>query len=376
MTTISTSNYPNLYGTGSVAPTSYPYAILAAAGITGTGTIVISDNGRYGATTASGVTITPTGGTLDNTNALNAQNNLTTLVGDLNTIATNIGTTSYSGTATGATSTFYSGTVYRSPIATAIEIGDNATLVFDGSGNLDAQFFIHGRTAITFAGTSNSITLQNGAQSKNIFWWADTGITLNGVLPKGTYIAGTAVTLTGNTLDVSGNLFAQGTLVSIVGPTLITPLCYLKGSKILTENGYKLVEDLKEGDLVVSKGKIINNESYEIEEDSLLKPIKWIGKFNIYNFNTDSFPICIQANALGDNLPLEDLFVSPGHRFLLDGKMICARDLVNGTTIFQDININSIEYYHFELLEHSSVIANGVLTESYLDLDTKSVFDK
>jgi hypothetical protein len=55
--------------------------------------------------------------------------------------------------------------------------------------------------------------------------------------------------------------------------------------------------------------------------------------------------------------------------------MICAKDLINETTIFQAKDINNIEYYHFELSEHSSVIANGLLSESYLDLNTKMFFD-
>ena len=42
-TFISTNDYPNLYGTGSIPPTSYPYAILANSGISGSGVIAINN---------------------------------------------------------------------------------------------------------------------------------------------------------------------------------------------------------------------------------------------------------------------------------------------------------------------------------------------
>lgn len=189
-------------------------------------------------------------------------------------------------------------------------------------------------------------------------------------------IAYTTIT-TSSSSTINGSLLAQTAAITFTGITDINGeiICYLKGSKILTDTGYKHVEDLIVGDLVISKGEIINNESYVLEENPILKPIKWIGKFHPSNLNSESFPICIQANALGENQPFENLYVSPGHRILLDGKMICARDLVNGNTIYQDINKIDIEYYHFELSEHSSIIANGLLTETYLDLNTKKIFD-
>jgi len=54
--------------------------------------------------------------------------------------------------------------------------------------------------------------------------------------------------------------------------------------------------------------------------------------------------------------------------------MDCARDLVNGTTIFQDNARTSIHYYHIELEQHSCIIANEVLSESYLDFNNRTIF--
>lgn len=46
--------------------------------------------------------------------------------------------------------------------------------------------------------------------------------------------------------------------------------------------------------------------------------------------------------------------------------MVLVSDLLNDTTIYQDSNFSTIEYYHLELGDHHSIVANGVLSESYL----------
>ena len=57
--------------------------------------------------------------------------------------------------------------------------------------------------------------------------------------------------------------------------------------------------------------------------------------------------------------------------------MVLANNLINGTTIFQDYNQKSVEYYHLELEAHSSVVANGILAETFLDCsNSRNVFKK
>ena len=154
-----------------------------------------------------------------------------------------------------------------------------------------------------------------------------------------------------------------------------TVVCYLKGSKILTKNGYKTIETLKVGDELVVMGKIENNESYTLFEETTFESVKWIGKFNITGLKDESAPICIKSNAFGENLPFEDLCVSPLHRLLIDGKMVEAFELLNDSTVFRDYSNDSVEYYHVELESHSAILANGVLSESYLDYENRFVFE-
>ena len=135
------------------------------------------------------------------------------------------------------------------------------------------------------------------------------------------------------------------------------PECFLTGTLILTENGYKAVEELKIGDLVQTA-------------DSKLEAVKWIGYQTI---NPDEIfnplrgnPIQIKAGALGDNLPLRDLYVSPDHSMFIDGLLINAGALVNDISIVKTEPTETFVYYHVELENHCLLVAEGAAAESYL----------
>ena len=48
--------------------------------------------------------------------------------------------------------------------------------------------------------------------------------------------------------------------------------------------------------------------------------------------------------------------------------------MVNGTTITQP-PCKEVYYYHLECDEHSAIVANGLLSESYLDVNNRHVFE-
>ena len=73
-------------------------------------------------------------------------------------------------------------------------------------------------------------------------------------------------------------------------------------------------------------------------------------------------------------MPHRDLLVSPDHAIFVDGKLICARQLVNGTTIRQEKGWSSVDYYHVELNEHAILLAEGLPAESYLDTGNRGLF--
>jgi Hint domain len=88
----------------------------------------------------------------------------------------------------------------------------------------------------------------------------------------------------------------------------------------------------------------------------------------------DILPVCIKAGALGENLPERHLWISPNHAMYLSGVLIEAKDLVNGVSIVQAESVEQVEYFHVELETHDVIIAEGALSESFIDDDSRGMF--
>ncbi|KAJ55840.1 hypothetical protein ACMU_08690 [Actibacterium mucosum KCTC 23349] len=172
-------------------------------------------------------------------------------------------------------------------------------------------------------------------------------------------------------------VFDDGNSVVSVGSiTIPTLVCFAEGALILTPGGYVAVQDLAEGDRVITR-------------DHGAQPIKWIGARRLdkqfLSTNPTMYPIRLTKGSLGGDLPESDLMVSRQHRFLMrgwqaeltfgasEGVFVPAHALVNDGTIRVNRDVDAVTYYHFAFENHEVVTANGVETESlYLDAQTIS----
>ena len=260
--------------------------------------------------------------------------------------------------------------------ASSITYDTSCVLNFDAGGNPAAQFFVTAAAgSITF--TSARINLLNGACAGNIFWVSSvaTTVTLMTSTPptfNGNIIAGTGAITSAAPVSINGRIYTNGTAITFAGAgpntaTLINcpvaVICYAKGTKIMTPNGYRSIEKLKVDDAVITMGRIRGNDYVSHEASS--KPITWISNFTLKNPNREGKPIRFMKGSLGQNTPSEDLYVSAGHNMMVGGKAVPAWELINGTTIARDTECEEVTYYHFEVNEHSAVVANGALSETF-----------
>lgn len=158
--------------------------------------------------------------------------------------------------------------------------------------------------------------------------------------------------------------------ISAVDETLLSALgfdvlCFTPGTKILTPEGPVPVEQLRRGDPVITKF-------------SGVQPIKWIGISHyagrFLGRNHLMLPVRIKAHALAGGIPAADLTVSPGHGIYTGGVLIPAWRLVNGVSITQAAEVDSVSYYHIELATHDVIFAENCPAESFFDESLRNQF--
>lgn len=152
-----------------------------------------------------------------------------------------------------------------------------------------------------------------------------------------------------------------------MGPSTGGVICFTPGTRILTPDGARLVEDLREGDRVMTR-------------DSGAQDVEWIGSRRMTGARLFAMPklrpIRIRAGALGVERPEEELLVSPEHRMLVKGEvaqalfntpevLVAAKDLINDHNIAVDTALKEVTYIHLLLPRHEILWANGVETESF-----------
>lgn len=163
------------------------------------------------------------------------------------------------------------------------------------------------------------------------------------------------------TLDsLNGNSFSGTTADRQTWNYLI---CYVRGTRILTPGGETPIEDLRTGDLVMTR-------------DNGPQPIRWIGCSRA-EAQGKLAPVRFQKGAIGRGLPHRDLMVSRQHRMLLRSPVV---ERVFGTkeVLVPAIKLlglagvslvetgGSVDYFHLLTDRHEIILAEGAPSETLL----------
>lgn len=283
-----------------------------------------------------------------------------------------------------------------------VQIGSGNSLTLTSSLSGPGQVDLLGANSAITAGGPTPLT----STSDLVFDGVSQGeqLTLTGLATSGTdsgivsgfaagdkidfrsYSAITSVNLVGSTLTVDGTTTGgassyQFTDFSTAGAVtfttasdgnngiLLEATCFAAGTRLLTDAGERAVEDLAEGDCVMT-----------LRGDAQVPlPITWVGRLHVnlarHPRPEAAAPIRIRRGAFAENVPHRDLLLSPEHCVFVDGRLVAAKCLVNGMTIVQEFDRPTIEYFHIETSPHAVVLAEGLPAETYLDTGNRAFFD-
>ncbi|MCH4021955.1 MAG: Hint domain-containing protein [Acetobacter sp.] len=264
------------------------------------------------------------------------------------------------------------------------------TLIINGGGtaiSLLASGSLNATTFNNYDPSKDTIELQNTTAAITYYKISDGGlfgtdssekiIRLYGAgssTPIAEYAVSPAsgVTLNNGTYAVNGLDTASNPLqVTYDNSNTYIGACFLSGSMIRTKNGDIAIENIHIGDEIIAF-------DWESQSD-IVRQVIWAGKAHVdvrphLMDDQAGWPIRILKNAISDGVPYKDMLITAEHCLFFNNKFVPARMLVNGRSIFYDKSFVSYDYYHIETEQHAVVVADGMLTESYLDTGNRSVF--
>ena len=131
--------------------------------------------------------------------------------------------------------------------------------------------------------------------------------------------------------------------------------CFVKGTSILTDSGYKAVQSL------VSTDRIRTSDDRSVAFKLFVSPV---------SFTTlDSAPYRIDANAIRKNVPCAPLHLSPTHKIQIRQNVwVTPKDLSTFNAAVTQYGVNEpVTYYHIECPNYlqDNLVAENTVVESY-----------
>ena len=136
--------------------------------------------------------------------------------------------------------------------------------------------------------------------------------------------------------------------------------CFARGTQIRTRGGYRPIEALVAGDEVAVRFGGLAPIKAMVSHTLNSVSGKWVGEAK------SNLPVLIRRGALGENSPNADLYLTGEHAVYVDGYLIKAGDLVNGTSITFEAadGRDTLDFFNIELDRHDILDVQGASFES------------
>ncbi|SHJ03661.1 Hint domain-containing protein [Shimia gijangensis] len=148
---------------------------------------------------------------------------------------------------------------------------------------------------------------------------------------------------------------------------LATPPCFTQGALVKTPGGLRAVEQLREGDMVVTR----DNGGVPVR-----KVLSTRLPGAVLRREPQFRPILFRRDAIAPGVPARDTWLSPQHRVLVTGwkaqlffgepeVLVPATRLVNGISIHREPRSAAVSYIHLLLEDHEILTVDGLDSESF-----------
>lgn len=259
-------------------------------------------------------------------------------------------------------------------------VSSNNFVFFQGDPTLDAL--------INFGATGDAGTTTDGEDDTTFEAGDPITFTITSGAP-GTYVGALSVDLVGGGSDllpvifedaffrvlipvgktaadyVAPNFTSEAVLLSALDTATELPVCFGSGARVATPQGSAYVEALCIGDAILT-------------HDGRAVAVKWVGRQTLVPRFSRLRMIRVAEGALGDGLPLRDLVLTADHALMLDGVLVNAGALVNGTTVIEVAAADlpgRVTVYHIETETHDIILAEGTPAETFIDYVGRQAFD-
>jgi hypothetical protein len=172
---------------------------------------------------------------------------------------------------------------------------------------------------------------------------------------SGTPVSGDVGSYTVTFTCTSGN--GPGTGVSTFNFTLTISsgaACIVSGQRILTPNGYKLIDDIYNGDLVTT---------------SQNKDVVALNYKGVFQFTTnETAPYIIPKDSINPSYPPKDIFLSAEHRIQTNYNWVTPKELSKYNPEVRQLNVGKpVVYYNIETPNYATdhLILEGTTVASY-----------